>query len=267
MSPPGGGFPVWIPVGRWSLHPHLVFELLAYAVGFRLYLGERRRRGDFLEDSRRWWVVAAAAGGAALGARGLYLLECPARTLGLLGDPLELWRGKTIVGAIAGGWLAVEAVKRGLGVAGRTGDLFAIPLAAAITVGRVGCLLTGVDDRTSGVPTGLPWGIDLGDGVPRHPTQLYEIAFLLVLIAVLAAARRRAAPGDLFRIFAVGYFGFRLAVDFVKPAPCRALGLTAIQWTCVAALAACLPDLGRWLRGRRRCLPAPPSAASAPPGG
>ena len=69
-------FPVWIELGPYRLHPHLVFELLAYFVGFRLYLRARRRRGDAVDSPQRWWVVAAAAAGAALGARLLYLFEC-----------------------------------------------------------------------------------------------------------------------------------------------------------------------------------------------
>lgn len=245
-------FPLFLRLGPWALHPHLVFELLAYFVGFRLYLAERRRRGDALDDPRRWWVVAAAAIGAAGGARLLYLLECPAETLRHLGDPAYLLGGKTIVGGLAGGWLAVEGVKRLLGVSGRTGDLFAIPLTAAIAIGRIGCFLSGLDDHTHGLPTSLPWGIDLGDGVPRHPTPLYEIAFLAGLAGLLVAWRRRSpATGDLFRGFVVGYFSFRLVVDVLKPTPCRGFGLSAIQWTCLAALVVTLPDMLRWLRGAR----------------
>lgn len=242
-------FPVELALGPWRIHPHVLFELLAYALGFRLYLAARRRQGDAIDDPRRWWVVAAAALGAAVGARVVFLLECPAETLAHLTDAAFLLSGKTIVGGLAGGWLAVEGVKKLLGIAERTGDLFAIPLAAAIAIGRVGCFLTGLPDHTFGVATALPWGIDFGDGVRRHPTQLYEIVFLLLLIAVLARVRRRGVhEGDLFRGFAAGYFGFRLLVDFWKPAACRGLGLSAIQWVCLGALAVCGPDIVRWLQ-------------------
>jgi len=243
-------FPFEIALGSLRIHPHVLFELLAYFIGFRLYLSERRRFGDRVDSPRRMWVVAAAALGAALGARVVFLLECPAETLAHLTDAAYLLSGKTIVGGLTGGWLAVEGAKKLLGLAGRTGDLFAIPLAAAIAVGRIGCFLTGLGDRTYGDPTALPWGIDFGDGVRRHPTQLYEILFLALLIVVLARLRRRGArEGDLFRGFAVGYFGFRLLVDFWKPAECRGLGLTSIQWVCLGALAVCGPDIFRWLHG------------------
>jgi len=244
-------FPVWIEVGSLRLHPHLVFELLAYFAGFRLYLAARRRRGDFLDDPRRWWVVAAAALGAALGARLLYLLECPGETLRRWHDLEYLMAGKTIVGAIAGGWLAVEGAKRLLGVDSRTGDLFAAPLAVAIALGRIGCFLSGLDDHTYGTPTTLPWGIDFGDGVPRHPAPLYEALFLVGLaLVLLRLGRRGAGGGDLFRLFVVAYFGFRLVADFWKPVGCRGLGMTAIQWTALLALVATAPDMLRWFRDR-----------------
>jgi phosphatidylglycerol:prolipoprotein diacylglycerol transferase len=244
-------FPVWIELGPWRLHPHLVFELLAYFIGFRLYLRDRKRRGDFLDDPRRWWVIAAAAAGAAGGARLLALLECPAE-LWSGAIPWARLAGKTVVGAIAGGWLAVEGVKRALGIESRTGDLLAIPLAVAIAIGRIGCLLTGLDDHTIGAPTALPWGIDFGDGVRRHPAPLYEILFLFCLALALARWRARAPRrGDLFRAFVAAYFAFRLLVDFWKHADCRWLGLSMIQWVTVLALSALVPDLGRWLTRRR----------------
>jgi hypothetical protein len=76
-------------------------------------------------------------------------------------------------------------MKRYIGLRQSTGDLYAIPLALGIAIGRIGCFLTGLSDNTYGTPTNLPWAINFGDGIPRHPTQLYEIAFLLLLIPIL----------------------------------------------------------------------------------
>jgi prolipoprotein diacylglyceryltransferase len=76
-------------------------------------------------------------------------------------------------------------MKRYIGLRTSTGDLYAIPLALGIAIGRIGCFLTGLSDNTYGIPTNLPWAINFGDGIPRHPTQLYEILFLLALIPFL----------------------------------------------------------------------------------
>jgi phosphatidylglycerol:prolipoprotein diacylglycerol transferase len=81
--------------------------------------------------------------------------------------------------------VSVELTKRYIGLGTSTGDLYAIPLALGIAIGRIGCFLTGLSDNTYGTPTNLPWAINFGDGIPRHPTQLYEILFLLALIPFL----------------------------------------------------------------------------------
>jgi len=219
-------------VSLGPLHPHVLFEVLAYAIGFQLYRRARRRRGDVVDSETRWSVIVAAAVGAAVGSKLLAWAEHPADGF--------LISGKTIVGGLLGGWWAVEWAKRRAGVSERTGDLFAVPLCAGIAIGRVGCFLTGLSDKTYGRATELPWAIDLGDGVGRHPTQLYEILFLALLGLWLVRSRARLADGSLptgalFDRFVVAYFAFRLAVDFLKPGEPH-LGLTAIQWGAVAGL-------------------------------
>jgi hypothetical protein len=103
-----------------------------------------------------------------------------------LRNPAYLVGGKTIVGALVFGLTSVELTKRYIGLRDSTGDLYAIPLALGIAIGRIGCFLTGLSDNTYGTPTRLPWAINFGDGIPRHPTQLYEILFLLALIPILS---------------------------------------------------------------------------------
>jgi prolipoprotein diacylglyceryltransferase len=109
-------------------------------------------------------------------------------------------------------------------------------LTIGIAVGRIGCFLTGIPDGTYGIPTMLPWGVDFGDGIYRHPTQLYEIAFLIALaLFLLAFSRRHHAEGDLFKVFMISYMTWRLLIDFVKPEN-RVLGISAIQMVCLLML-------------------------------
>ena len=230
-------FPFFFELGGLRLPAHFVFEALAYAVGFRLYLWQRARSGDFLTTSTRWTVVAAGIVGAALGSKGLYLLGDPATTAQHLSDPFYLMGGKTIVGGLLGGWVAVELVKRRIGVRRATGDLFVIPTAIGIAIGRIGCFLSGLPDNTYGIETALPFGVDFGDGVGRHPTQLYELAFLLALAGSLSGSwTSRLREGDLFKLFMASYLTFRLVIEIIKPRPTLA-GLSAIQWACVLGLA------------------------------
>jgi phosphatidylglycerol:prolipoprotein diacylglycerol transferase len=225
-----------IPLGPFALSVHPIFESLAYFTGFRIYQRQRNSVGDFLSSSDRLWIVAAAIAGAAIGSKVLGWFENPAETLAHWHDPLFLIGGKTIVGAFLGGTMLVEWTKRRLGICRRTGDLFAVPLALGTAVGRVGCLLAGLNDRTYGIPTSLPWAIDFGDGIARHPTQAYEIVFLLALAWLMNWFNRQPhREGDTFRLFLISYFGWRLLIDFLKPEP-RLWGLTSIQWTCFLAL-------------------------------
>ena len=112
-----------------------------------------------------------------------------------------------------------------------------IQLATGIAIGRIGCFLTGPSDHTSGTPTALPWGVNFGDGVLRHPTQLYEVLLVILLGAFLwRLVNLPHREGDLFKVFMAGYLGFRLLIDFLKPDVRVGLGLSSIQWACVAML-------------------------------
>ena len=257
-------FPVYIPIGSLKIHPHLIFETAAYAIAFRIYLVMRKRAGDALDDGNRWWIIASATMGAMVGSKLLYWCEDPALTLAYWREPAYLMSGKTIVGALIGGLFAVELAKQVLGIKRRTGDLFAVPLCLGIAIGRIGCFLTGLEDHTAGIATSLPWGINFGDGTPRHPTQLYEALFALALGGYLwRRIQLPSVPGDIFKSFMVAYFAFRLACDFLKPDVRVFLGLSSIQLACVAMLIYYSEDLLRWLSPRDRSLPAAPSHASS----
>lgn len=239
------------------IHPHVFFEAMAYVVAACVYLYLRRQFGDTLATPIRWAVVAVAVAGATIGSKLLFLLEDPQLTLRSLNDPVYLMGGKTIVGALFLGLIGVEAMKRYIGLTQSTGDLYAIPLAVGIAIGRVGCFLTGLSDNTYGSPSSLPWAVDFGDGIHRHPTQLYEIVFLLALVPVLYRIMRSIAegpatgkfqPGDAFKFFMAAYMFFRLLCDFIKPYPRILLGLGGIQWACLLVLLYYSRDVIRWLR-------------------
>ncbi len=239
---------------------HLLFETLAYATGFLVYSRLRRSRGDFLDDSTRWTMIVAVVLGAAVGSKLLHHASHPAELAKRWGELAFLFGGKTIVGALLGGLVAVEGTKRWLGVRRATGDLYALPLVVGIAIGRVGCFLNGLADRTAGTPTSLPWGVDFGDGVARHPTQLYEIGFLAVLgIALLRGARLGPREGGSFRLFLVAYLAFRFAVDGLKPYE-RFAGLGGIQW---ASLFGLVYYAGSLLRHRAAISPSSMKEASS----
>ena len=156
--------------------------------------------------------IAAASLGATAGA---YLVG----SLNLLLTGIDGF-GRSIEGAIGGGILAIEVLKWRTGVAGSTGLRFVAPLAAAIAVGRLGCFFAGLDDMTYGTPTRVPWGVDFGDGVARHPVQLYEAATMAIFFIVFVLLLRRGGESlrrTGFYAFVAVYAVQRFIWEFFKP--------------------------------------------------
>jgi len=240
-------FPYYFNLLGLKVHPHLMMELLAYPAGFQLYLLLRKRlKHRVVPVQQNLWIIAGCILAAAIGAKMLAWFE----------DWPQYWEhrheirawmgGKTIVGALLGGWIGVEVVKNLHRIEYTTGDLVVFPLMLGMAIGRVGCFLTGLADKTHGVETTLAWGINYGDGIMRHPTQLYEIAFLGALAVVLVLIRGRlTVPGHLFRLFMLAYLGFRFLVEFIKPVYDPYLGLSLIQLSCLAGIIWCVVSLIR----------------------
>jgi prolipoprotein diacylglyceryltransferase len=227
---------------------HLLFEWLALTAGFRLYLRERLRHGGASLRAGGFGVVLGCLLGAAVGNKLVFWAEFPHLWLAHWRD-LSVWMsGQSIVGGLLGGLVGVELAKKLCGVRASTGDAFVLPLMLGIAIGRIGCFLAGLSDGTYGNPSTLPWAVDLGDGIRRHPTQLYEIAFVLAYGALVLAQRQRwrAMPGFAFKAFLSGYMLWRLAVDRIKPLPFDyGAGLSGIQVVCLAALLCYLPLVAR----------------------
>jgi phosphatidylglycerol---prolipoprotein diacylglyceryl transferase len=144
-----------------------------------------------------------------------------------------------------GAWIGVEITKQKIGLKASTGDAFVYPLLTGMAIGRVGCFLTGLSDKTYGVATQLPWGVDFGNGVLRHPTQLYEIVFLIGLGGILWwVSRVTYRSGQLFLGFMLAYLGFRFGIDFLKPDFHPFGGISVIQLACLLGMGYCLRQLG-----------------------
>jgi phosphatidylglycerol:prolipoprotein diacylglycerol transferase len=235
-------FPVYFHALGVRLHPHPVMEVIAYSGGFQLYLVIRRRwpRAS-VPFEQNLWIIVGAIFGALVGSKLLAWTESwpdYAHAFSREGFAV-LAGGKTIVGGLLGGWAGVEIAKRAMHITYSTGDAYVFPLILGMSVGRVGCFLTGLPDHTYGNHTGVPWAVDFGDG-PRHPTQLYDIVFLLLLGVVLLVRMRWAYPnGRIFRLFLLAYCAYRFAIEFIKPTYRPYIGLSAIQLACLGGVIAC----------------------------
>lgn len=215
---------------------HLLFDLLAWVAGYItarfLYHWRLREIGDRIASKLTVGYVIALVAGAILGAV-------------LLGSAYSLRQGvphlsHSVAGALAGAIVAIEFYKAFAGIKGSTGVIWVGSLCVGIAVGRLGCLFAGLADDTFGIPTSLPWGIDLGDGVARHPVQLYESASMLAFLAFYLVALRRRAPWTTTRAFYwfVGWYAAqRFVWEFFKPYP-RLVGPLDIFQLCALGLLA-----------------------------
>jgi phosphatidylglycerol:prolipoprotein diacylglycerol transferase len=179
-----------------------------------------------------WWkrtalIVAGFIGGS-LGAKLPFAL---ANESGWLTRTAWLADGKTITTGLLGAYLAVELAKLALGIRVKTGDTFALPLALALAVGRWGCFFGGC---CYGTPTTLPWGVDFGDAVRRHPTQIYESLFHLLMAGLLVLIIRcDVLRYQRLKLYLIAYGGYRFLTEFIRPEPTGWLGMTFYQWVAM----------------------------------
>lgn len=232
-------FPLYIEIGTTKILLHLIFETIGLFTGFRYYLYLRNKQGDLINSANRTWIIIGAIFGALLGSRLLGGLENPVALQHASNPWIYFYENKTVVGGFLGGLLGVELSKKIIKESKASGDLFTFPMILALIIGRFGCFSMGVFEETYGIKTGLFTGMNLGDGIMRHPVTLYEICFLALLWVFLYILERRIklADGARFKLFMIAYLLFRFLLDFIKPHYTWSFGLSSIQVACLAGLA------------------------------
>ena len=265
-------YPFKFNLGPLEITGYGLMLMVAFLMGGWLIarqLRENQLREDYAAD-----IVAAAVIGGIIGAKLWYVA--------LTRDPGALFSRGGLVwyGGFIGGALAVMLNGWRLKVPLRwTMQVGAPALAAAYALGRVGCFLVNDD---YGRPTSLPWGMKFPEGLPPstagnlhqlfgvsipkgidpstvlavHPTQLYEVATMLVAFAILWSLRKRAYPvGWLFGLYLVFAGIERLLVEFVRAKDDRLLGaFTLAQLTSAIIVVLGIILLSTW---RRVADPAP----------
>lgn len=198
------------------MHPHITFDLLAWVLAFLaglLAAKLRKSNPDYPAMSLPPAYYAAVLASAVFGAYGFGSLN-----LILSGQTDGL--GRSIVGALAGGIIGAEIYKKIAGLRGSTGLAFVAAFSTGVAIGRIGCYLSGLEDYTYGIETRLPWGVDLGDGISRHPVQIYESAVMgLFAVAFLLAIWRGKswALRNGFYAMVFVYGAQRFIWEFLKP--------------------------------------------------
>jgi phosphatidylglycerol:prolipoprotein diacylglycerol transferase len=196
-------------------------------------------------DDRLLIVYVAALIGAFIGAKLAYLMAEGWRDFGQPDAWLRLATGKSILGALLGGYGAVEVAKRWIGYRGVTGDWFAIIAPVGIILGRIGCWLHGCclgrvcESRWFTVRDSL--------GTTRWPAVPAEILFnVAMLVVFFVLRRRRHLAGQHFHLYLISYGTFRFIHEFLRETPRLAGLITGYQVISLAMV-----GFGAWAFRRR----------------
>jgi len=258
--------PVALSLGPLQVHWYGLTYLVAFGLFYLLATWRTRRpwhaakgwaRRD-VEDLLFYGVLGVVLGGRL----GYVLFYKPAY---YASHPLEIfavWQGGMsfhggLVGVIAAMALYARLRQRHFF---EVTDLIAPCVPTGLASGRIGNFINGELWGRAAEPS-LPWAMvfpQAADGVPRHPSQLYQFALEgLLLFAILWWFARRPRPlGRVSALFLIGYGAFRFVAEyfrepdaFLRDVPALT-GLSMGQWLCVPMIAAGFVIW--WWSGRRQ---------------
>jgi phosphatidylglycerol:prolipoprotein diacylglycerol transferase len=231
-----------------SISPFGVTMALAFLVGS--WITAVRMREEGLDPELATTLLVYVMLGGIAGSKLYYAVDVHLRT-GLPFSSLLFARdGITWYGGLVTATLVGAIGCRIHGVSIRTVmDCTAVAGAVGQAIGRVGCFLVGDD---YGKPTDLPWGVSFPRGAPPtdeavHPTQIYEILWLLP-VAALLWRRRHTSPFLFGEYIALNGLG-RLFIETLRVNQKVAFGLTEPQLVGIALI---LTGGSAWLYFRRR---------------
>lgn len=229
--------PILFSVCGFDIPSYSFFVALGLLAGILVYYLEARKQNVLNENSQ--YIVLGSLVGGVIGAKLLELLINVKYFPAIISID-NLFFGKTIIGGLIGGFIGVRIVKKILNITEKKGNIFAPAVALGVGIGRMGCFLRGC---CYGKATNLPWGVDFGDGVLRHPTQIYELIFMLGMFIYLELIKDKVREsGKLFKILMISYFVFRFFIEFIRVEEVAFFGLTAFQIISIIAIIYLLRD-------------------------
>ncbi|MGB3836942.1 prolipoprotein diacylglyceryl transferase [Castellaniella sp.] len=243
--------PIALQLGPVAIHWYGLMYLAGFALAWLLgrwriqhHPGELNLRD--LEDIIFYGVLGVVLGGR-LGYVVFYKFD------DYLAHPLSIfyvWQGgMSFHGGLLGVIVAmlIFARKRGQPLLA-IGDFIAPLIPLGLAAGRLGNFING---ELWGRPTDLPWGMVFpgsGDGIARHPSQLYEMGLegFALFALVWWFARKPRPMGQISAVFLMGYGTFRFLVEFTRE-PDAFLGLLMGGLSMGQILSVPMVLIGLWL--------------------
>ncbi len=212
MNKDWGVRPILFEVNNFKIesYPFFVGLGILLAIIFYIKLAKKEKKFRF----RNIDIILASIVGGAIGSKLPIIIMNYDVFFKRPFDYRVLFYGKTIVGGIIGGIIAVYLVKKKLKIKQRIGNELAPAIALGMGIGRLGCFFRGC---CYGIETHSHYGVDFGDGLHRHPTQLYESIFNIIMFVILLSLRKKVKEeGKLLKIFFTSYFIFRFLIEFIR---------------------------------------------------
>jgi phosphatidylglycerol:prolipoprotein diacylglycerol transferase len=241
-------YPELFRIGDFVISTFGVMMAIAFLTGS--WITARRMQEEGLDPDLAWSLLVWVMLGGIAGSKLYFAVDVHLRTGIPFTDLLFArdgitWYGGLIMATLVG---AIGCRVHGVSVK-QVMDCTAVAGAVGQSLGRVGCFLVGDD---YGMPTDLPWGVAFPEGAPPtlqtvHPTQIYEILWLLPVAAVLWRRRHRS-PFLFGEYIAANGFG-RIFIETLRVNPKVAFGLTEPQ---IVGAALIVGGVGSWLYFRRR---------------
>lgn len=224
--------PILFSIGNTEIHTYGIAGAIGFLVVSGIALTRSTREGlsrDGVAD-----VIFWAAIGGLVGARALYILL----------NPEQFASASTWINLRTGGLVFYGALLVGLPVGGavmarhklpffKVMDIFATALPLGHAISRLGCLAAGC---CYGTETDLPWAVTYTDplaaapkGIPFHPTQAYEAAYLFGIFAVVNAFYpKKRFDGQVMALYLTTYAFCRFFNEFLRADDTRGWFLQAV---------------------------------------
>jgi phosphatidylglycerol:prolipoprotein diacylglycerol transferase len=244
-------YPELFSIGSFTVSTFGLMLAIAFLVGS--WITAIRMEEEGLDPELAWNLLVWVMLGGIAGSKLYFAADTALRTGRPFMDLLFARDGITWYGGLVMATLVGAAGCRYYGVSvKKVMDCTAIAGAVGQALGRVGCFLVGDD---YGIATNVPWGVSFPVGAPPttelvHPTQLYEVAWLLP-VAALLWYRRKRSPFLFGEYIALNGFG-RFFVEMLRVNDKVLFGLTEPQ---IVGLALVVGGVGSWLFFRQRLEP------------
>jgi phosphatidylglycerol:prolipoprotein diacylglycerol transferase len=231
-----------LKIGNFTIYTWGAFFVLAFIIASILFFREARKKG--IEENTIWSLLLLVLLGAIIGGRLFFIFE---NLSYFISKPLEILAfgkgGETSYGGIIlsvfFAWLYCKKNKNKINFS-QVLDMVAPYLALGLAIARIGCFLNWDD---FGIASSLPWAVQVIGDIARHPTQLYETLYCLVIFGILMLFKHIKKKGKetrfkkllnkngaLFLSFLILYSLFRFFNDFLRVYQNYFLGLATSQW-------------------------------------